>query len=238
MPGEQMDEKQLAEYLNMDLREVRKLAARGKIPCRRTSGGYVFRREQVDHWVEQQMHQMDPESLEGIEKGVSAHHGIEQETLSVCEMIPSGGMEVPLSARTKDAVVRRLVALADNAGLVYDPKKLVAEIRRREQMCSTAILPHVALPHPRRPMPYDIARSFLIVGSAASGVPFGAEDGSLTRLFFFICCKDDPTHLHVLARLASILHLRGATDDLLSAENARDMLEALRRCEEALTEVE
>jgi mannitol/fructose-specific phosphotransferase system IIA component (Ntr-type) len=235
MPGQQMNEKQVAEYLNMDVREVTKLAARGKIPCRRTAGGFVFRRGQVDHWVEERMHEMGRRRLAGIEKGVAAHHGIEPESVRICELVADGGVEVPLKARTRDATIRRLVALADEAGLVYAPKELEAEVRRREELCSTAILPHVALPHPRRPVPYDIARSFLVVGSSPGGIPFGAEDGSLTRLFFFICCKDDPTHLHVLARLASVLHLPGATDELLGAEDVDALRDALRRHEESLT---
>ncbi|MFP3936815.1 MAG: PTS sugar transporter subunit IIA [Phycisphaerae bacterium] len=235
MPGEQLDEKQLADYLNMDLRDVRKLASRGKIPCRKTRSGYVFRRGEVDHWVEQRMHELGPDRLGDIEKGVTAHHGIEPESLRICDMIPDGGIEVPLAARTRNSTMRRLVELADKAGLVFDPKKLVAEIEHREEMCSTAIFPHVALPHPRRPMPYDIARSFVIIGSSPGGIPFGSEDGSLTRLFFFTCCKDDPTHLHVLARIASVLHLQGASEELLTAENPDDLLAALRRREEELT---
>ncbi|MGC9455114.1 MAG: PTS sugar transporter subunit IIA [Phycisphaerae bacterium] len=236
MPGEQLDEKQVADYLNMDVRDVQKLAARGKIPCRKTRSGYVFRRGEVDHWVEQRMHEMGPEQLGEIERGVTAHHGIEPESLRLSEMIPAGGVEVPLSARTRDSAVRRLVELADEAGLVYEPRKLVSEIRHREEMCSTAIFPQVALPHPRHPLPYDISRSFLIIGSSPGGIPFGADDGSLTRLFFFICCKDDPTHLHVLARLAGVLHLEGATDELMAADSPDVVLSVLRRREEALTE--
>lgn len=235
MPGEQMDEKRVAEYLNMDVRDVTKLASRGKIPCRKTPRGYVFRRTEVDHWVEQRMHELGPQRMEDIEKSVTAHHGIEPESVRMCDMIPPGGIEVPLSARTRDATVRRLVALADKAGLVYDPKKLISEIRHREEMCSTAIFPRVALPHPRRPMPYDIARSFVIVGVSPGGIPFGSEDGSLTRIFFFVCGKDDPTHLHVLARVASVLHLSGATEELLSAVDADEVLSVLHRLEDSLT---
>jgi len=41
------------------------------------------------------------------------------------------------------------------------------------------LIPGVALPHPRHPLPYDIAASFVVVGLTGAGIPFGAEDGSL-----------------------------------------------------------
>ncbi len=206
MPHEQMNERQVADYLHMDLRELSKLASRGAIPCRKTARGFVFRKGDVEHWVEAQMHQLPRHRLAGIEKGVSRHHGFDHEAMLVAPLIPPGGLAAPLKARTREAVLRGMVDLADRAGMVYAHDELLEEVRDRETLCSTALAPGVAMPHPRHPLPYGIAASFVVVGLTQSGVPFGAADGSLTRLFFLICCKDDRTHLHVLARLAQMLH--------------------------------
>ena len=56
MPHEQMNERQVGDYLHMDLRELNKLASRGAIPCRKTAKGFVFRKRDVEQWVEAQMH--------------------------------------------------------------------------------------------------------------------------------------------------------------------------------------
>lgn len=224
MPHEQMDEKQVAAYLHMDPREVRKLASRGQMPCRRVRDGFLFRKGELDHWVETQMHRLPRETLSRIEKGVTAHHGFgTHEALLIAPMIPPGGLVVPLEARTRDAVLRAMVALADSTGVVYGKDDLLKHVRAREELCSTAIVPGVALPHPRSPLPYDIERSFVVAGLTPSGVPFGAADGSLTRLFFLICCKDESTHLHVLARLAQILHDPGVIDDLMDSSSGDDL---------------
>jgi PTS system nitrogen regulatory IIA component len=61
------------------------------------------------------------------------------------------------------------------------------------------------------------------VGLSQNGIVFGNPDGSPTRLFFLICCKDDRTHLHVLARLAAMLHDEAAVDELLNAPDADEM---------------
>ena len=124
-----------------------------------------------------------------------------------------------------------LIDLAESAGLVYNREELARQIRARDELCSTALVPKVALPHPRHSVPYDIAESFVVVGLAPGGIPFGAEDGSLTRLFFLICCKDDRTHLHVLARLARMLHAPQHVDRLLAATEPDRLRHLLRELE-------
>jgi mannitol/fructose-specific phosphotransferase system IIA component (Ntr-type) len=127
------------------------------------------------------------------------------------------------------------VDLAELNDLVYVRDELLNEIRTREELCSTAMAPGVAMPHPRHPVPYDIADSFVVVGLTPSGIPFGAEDGSLTRLFFLICCKDDRTHLHVLARTAQILHDDRFVAELMETESPAELGRMLFEKEQEIT---
>lgn len=232
MPHEQMNEQQVAAYLHMDLREVLKLAARGQMPCRKVSGRFVFRQGDVDHWVEQQMHKLPKDRLAGIEKGVSRHHGFEARSLLVWPLISAGGIIVPLGARTRDASIRRLIDHADEAGVVYAKDDLLNEVQKREELCSTAIFPEVALPHPRHPVPYDIATGFIVVGLTSAGIPYGAPDGSLTRLFLLICCKDERTHLHVLARLGQMFQDQDDLARMIAAESSERLGRILLECEQ------
>lgn len=228
-----MNERQVAAYLHMDVRELMKLASRGKIACRKVGQGFQFRKGQVDHWIEAHLHTLDKGRLAGIERGVTAHHGVDHAELEVCPLIPPEGLAVPLGARTRAGVLRGMVALADKAGLVYDRGDLLDEIQKREELCSTALFGEVALPHPRHPLPYDIAESFIVVGLAPGGIPFGAADGSLTRLFFLICCKDERTHVHVLARLARMLWDPCLLSLLTEAQSPEEMRQRLIEFERA-----
>ncbi len=228
MPNEQMDEQQVAVYLSMDAREIIKRASRGQIPCRKTGDQkFIFRRADLDRWVWEQMHNFNRHELAGIERGVSEHHGVDSEAPIVCPLIPDAGIAVPLAAKTRAAALRALVDQAEAAELVYNRDDLLNELQGREQLCSTALLPGIAFPHPRHPLPYDIAASFIIVGQSPVGVPFGAEDGSLTKLFFLVCVKDERTHLHVLARLVRMLDDHGVAETLLACETAEALAEAL-----------
>jgi PTS system nitrogen regulatory IIA component len=233
MPHEAMNVEQVGRYLKLTVEEVIKRASRGQIPARRVRGEFQFLKGEVDHWVETNMPELSHDRLGEIEHGVSAHHGFDPHQKLLMALAPPGGVVAVLPAKTRDAAIRCLVEAAQSAGLVYDAARLVSEVRQREDLCPTAIAPHVALPHPRHPLPYDIAESFVIVGRTPGEIPFGAPDGTLTRLFFLICCKDDRTHLHVLARISRIL------DDetiaaLLEAPDAEAMRAILDRRETAV----
>jgi excisionase family DNA binding protein len=228
MPHEQMTEQQLAEYLRLDLRQILKWAARGQIPCRKVGDEkFLFRRSDVDHWVWQRMHDFDRDDREGIERGVSEHQGCDPDQPIVCPLIPEAGCRVPLDARTRQSAIDTLLDIAETCDLLYNRQELREELRGREQLCSTALLPRIAFPHPRHPLPYDIAESFIVVGLTPTGIPFGAEDGSLTRLFFLVCCKDERTHLHVLARLVRMLDQPQAIELFLSADDGEHLCERL-----------
>ncbi len=231
MPHEVMNEQQVAAYLHLDAREVTKLASRGQIPARRQGERFVFRKSDVDHWVETQMHELGRERLGQIERGVRAHHGFEEDAMLLTRLIPEGGIAVPLPAKTRSSVLRGLVDLADACHLVWAQDELLQEIEQREDLMTTGLVGGVAFPHPRHPLPYSIAQSFVVVGLTSTGVPFGALDGSLTRLFFLICCKDDRTHLHVLARLAQILHDEADVQWMLEAQSADELRQTIRDIE-------
>jgi len=231
MPFELMDTQQVAKYLHLDAREVRRLAARGRMPCRKRKAGFVFRKIEIDHWIEAQLHELPRRRLAEIEHGVRSHHGIAETDLLVHRMIPPGGVAIPLTSRTAGSALRDLVSMAETAGMVYAPDELYKTVRDRERMQSTALTRDVALPHPRRHTPYDIAESFIVIGRSPRGLPFGAPDGSLTRLFFLICCKDDRTHLHVLARLGRMLHNRETVNALLDAADEQEVRDELRASE-------
>ena len=127
-----------------------------------------------------------------------------------------------------------MVTLASNTGLVYDEKALVEAVLAREELCTTALEGGIAIPHPRRPLPYAIADSILVVARASRGIVFGALDGKLTDLFFFVAAQDDHHHLHILARLCRMLHDDTWAAQLRAAKTANAMIELMKQREREL----
>jgi PTS system nitrogen regulatory IIA component len=95
----------------------------------------------------------------------------------------------------------------------------------------------VAIPHPKRPLsPSLLGDSVIAYGRTPSGIPFGAPRGGLTDIFFLVCCRDDRTHLQVLARMSRLLLRPEFLDELRAAETPAETWEVITNAERDLIE--
>jgi PTS system nitrogen regulatory IIA component len=231
MGSDMMSLEQLAVYLQRDLREVSKLANRGHLPGHKVGGQWRFARAEINQWIETQIPAYTDQQLTALEKGDTRTE--ESEPL-VTTLLSEASMAVPLAASTRASVLKELVALAEQTWQVYDPNAILEAIRQREEMGSTGLPSGVAIPHPRRPLPNALGESVMAYGRTASGIPFSAPGGTLTDIFFLVCCRDDRTHLQVLARLSRLLLRPGFVDELRDAETAAQSWQLLAEAEREL----
>ena len=124
--------------------------------------------------------------------------------------------------------MKELVVLAGATDLLYDADGLLEALHQREELCSTAMAAGIAIPHPRRPLQYAVAKPILVIANTVQGIGFGAPDGHLTDLFFMTCSQDDHHHLHILARLCRMLNNSSLPDDLRLADCPDEMIELIR----------
>jgi PTS system nitrogen regulatory IIA component len=232
MGNETLDLAQLASLLRRDQRELSKLASRGQLPGRKVGGDWRFARADIRQWIETEMPGFDDAQLKRLEE---ANPDPVEPLLT--NLLAPDSVEVPLQARTPSSVTRAMVRLAEQSWQVYDPEAVLGAVRAREEMASTALENGVALLHPRRPLPNALGESVLAFGRTAGGIPFGGPRSRLTDLFFLICCRDDRTHLRVLARLSRLMLRPGFLETLRAAETSADALQVIRSTEaELLTE--
>jgi PTS system nitrogen regulatory IIA component len=231
MGSDMMDMEQLAAYLQRDVREVGKLASRGHLPGHKVGGEWRFARAEINQWIEKQMPTLTEKELTNLES--SASRGDVTEPL-VASLLSEASVAVPLAASTRASVLKELVALAEQSWQVYDPEAILDAVRQREEMASTALPSGVAIPHPRRPLPAALGESVMAFGRTASGVPFGDPNGGLTDLFFLVCCRDDRTHLRVLARLTRLFLRPGFLDELRAAQTPGEAWQAIVSAEQQL----
>jgi PTS system nitrogen regulatory IIA component len=228
MGSDMMDMEQLAAYLRRDVREVGKLASRGRLPGHKVGGQWRFARAEINQWIETQMHSLSEKELSNLES-----RGGDAEPL-LANLLSEASIAVPLAASTRASVLKELVSLAEQSWQVYDPEAILDAVRQREEMMSTALPSGIAIPHPRRPLPAALGESVLAYARTASGIPFGAPNGNLTDMFFLVCCRDDRTHLRVLARLTRLFLRPGFLDELRAAETPRDSWETIAGAEQQL----
>jgi len=234
MAHDMMNVDQLASYLQRDAREVQKWASRGYLPTHKVSGEYRFHPAEINHWLETQMHAYTEEELTNLEQGAAGRGGSDQQPL-LTTMLSEATIAVPLPSSTKASVLRELVKVAEQSWQVYDADAVLEAIRQREELGTTALESGVAIPHPRRPLPNALGESVIAFGRTSAPIPFGAPRGGLTDLFFLVCCRDDRTHLRVLARLSRLLLRPGFADELRAADSATAVYQVIEAAEQDLT---
>jgi PTS system nitrogen regulatory IIA component len=231
MGSDTMDLNELAIYLRRDVRDVSKWASRGYLPGQKVSGEWRFHRAEINHWIETQLPGYTDEQLLALEQ--DAHSRQKEEPL-LSELLSEATIAVPLPASTRTSVLRELVTLAEQSWQVYDPEAILNAIRTREDMGSTALETGVAIPHPRRPLPNALGESLVAYGRTSTSIPFGASSGVGTDIFFLVCCRDDRTHLRVLARLSRLLLRPDFLDKLRAAETAAETYQLIEEAERDL----
>ncbi len=223
---------ELAREMGRDLREVERLAAKGNIPGRRVDGNWVFQANEIREWIEKEFENYSVDQWEALESSQQSEE-VDQEC-PVTSLLQLETMEIPIQARTKRSVLTRLVKLAGNSYQVWSPDEVLKAVIERETIQSTAMEEGVAIPHPRNPMPDAIGESIIAFGSSSNGIPFGGTRG-LTHLFFLILCRDNTTHLQVLARLGRLFKIPGFLRELSHAETPEEAYRIIEDAEKTLS---
>jgi len=234
MPYRSLTLKDLARMLGADARRLERMAAGGEIPCQKVGGQLRFNRAEITEWLQQNMATMHRDHLAEVDAGITAHREVHEEEPIVTPLLRPEAITTQLNARGKTGVLKELVALATETGFVYDDQALLEAVQAREELCTTAVEGGIAIPHPRRPLPYDLADSVLAIARAGRGIVFGALDGKLTDLFFLTASQDDHHHLHLLARLCRMLHDEKWVEELRHAETAEEMVELMAQREQVV----
>jgi len=233
MPYRTFNLNEAAIYLHLARTDLETMVQRREIPVEAQGNRLVFRKKDIDTWASQRILGLSHKRLATYHKQTSAQtRDLSNHALIVATLVRPEAIEPALTSKTKSSVLRDIVALADRASLVCNPRDFLQSLVERERLCSTALADGIALLHPRNHDPYMVATSFISIGRAIHPVPFGAPDGNRTDLFFLIGCQDDRLHLHVLARLCMMSKQTKVLLQLRAAESAKAMVAILRQAEE------
>ncbi len=235
MPHKAMNLRQAAAFLHMTEADVRSLAMHGEIPFERPGDNLLFRRGELKAWCSRRVLGLRGRQLRDYHgAGILQHYEQPGHVGIATDLSEAGSMAPALRAKTRAAVLREMVSLAEGTGFLYDPADLVEELEQREALSSTGIEGGIALLHPRHHDPYMVEESFVCIGRTPRPIPFGSPDGRATDLFFLVCCDDDRTHLLVLARVCMLCHDTDLPARLRAAASAEEMYAALAATEKVL----
>lgn len=227
---------EVADYLHLSRGDVEKLVRRNEIPFERRGEKLVFSRNDIDAWASKRIIGTSKGGLAEFHKKSSASsakaQNLSKEHAIIPDLLKPAFINPAMKSKTKASLIGDMVALADSTNLLLQKDDLLKSLREREQMCSTALAGGIALLHPRTHQPFMFENSFMVLGRTIQPVPFGSPDGMTTDLFFLVCCQDDRTHLHVLARLCVLCYQTTLLLDLREAGTADEMYNLLVSAEQ------
>lgn len=220
-----------AAFLRMDPGQLRQMAVCGDIPCVYHGERLFFEHEELDNWFSRRLinHQPISGASNGKRKGNDNGFGADLPPIYTFCSVETICADLP--GKTKPAILRALTDLSEKSGLLYDPREFMEELKKREDVASTAMAEGVALVHPEQRDEYICEAPFIALGRTAQPIFFGNQDGVATDLFFVIAGPDNAFHLGLLARLCQLISTTPLLQLLREATDENDMYEALRSVE-------
>ncbi|MHC4787868.1 MAG: PTS sugar transporter subunit IIA [Planctomycetota bacterium] len=148
--------------------------------------------------------------------------------MDLATLISENTVRVPLEGFDKEEAIAELVEVLVRAGKVQDRDGVLEALYARESKGSTGIGGGVAIPHAKHP---EVERVVLAVGVSRDGIEFDAADGELVYLVFLVLAEahNPGPNVEVLADIGHLMQVPGVYEEMISAQSARDLMEAIQK---------
>lgn len=197
---------ELGRQMGKSVKELKKLAEREKLEGFKQQGKWFFTADSLMLYLENGLKEQDDAAKGRLPQFVEQSQlSKDLENFSILDFLKPDSIMLPFSAKTSSAVFRDLVDLGVQSGQIWEPEKMIDELKKREEISSTALENGVALLHPSHPLPSIISETFLILGIAPRGIPFGGGYNNLTDIFFLIGSYEREIHLKLLRAIALMI---------------------------------
>lgn len=154
---------------------------------------------------------------------------------TVSEALRKGGIFYDLPGESPEDALREVVArLTLPPGL--DPEFLLQTLLARESLGSTALGNGIAIPHVRSPIVGQAGESAIGLCFLRNPLDFDAPDGRPVTVMFTLVTPNVKEHLHLLAKLAYLLHDQPFQELLNRAGSEAEIMAAIRVLEAPILE--
>lgn len=204
-----------AQQLGCDVKFLRNAATSGEVLFSMNGDRMMFDPADLDDWYSNLLLR-DP-----------ARNKTAPQEVRLVELCPAEAVDAHLEGKTKAAVLKNLAALCEKTGLLYDAAEFLEELRKREDVASTAMKEGVALVHTQNHDEFLCEREFIAVARTDSPVFFGNPDGVPTDVFFVIAAQDSNTHISILAQLCRAIVSTPLLQNIRNADTPEEIIHAL-----------
>jgi PTS system nitrogen regulatory IIA component len=190
--------KDAAQILNVTEKTVYRWIKQEVIPCYRINEQFRFNRSELLEWATSRRIQVHPDIFK------------EEETSdvvmpSLTEALKAGGVSYRIGGTDPASVLRSIVDVLMLQEEV-DRDFLYEVLLARETLGSTGLGGGIAIPHVRNPVVLHVTKPTVTLCFLENPIDFKAIDGQPVNILFTLISPSVRAHLHLLSRLAFVLH--------------------------------
>ncbi|WP_129691004.1 PTS fructose transporter subunit IIABC [Gottfriedia acidiceleris] len=155
--------------------------------------------------------------------------------MRITELLKIDTVLIDLNSSSKMSVIDELIQVLDHAGKLNDKQQFKEAILTREGQSTTGIGEGIAIPHAKTAAVKTPAIAF---GRSKDGIDYESLDGQPAHLFFMIAASEgaNNAHLETLSRLSSLLMDEEFRGSLLSAKDAKEIIQLIDQKEKSLND--
>ena len=149
---------------------------------------------------------------------------------SLMEYLPESHILMNLKAKEKFSAIEEMVHFLKKNKLLEDTDDALELLRQREEIYSTGIGRSLAVPHA---LSKKIEKTILALAFLKKGIPFESIDQAPVHFVFLLLGPEENqrTHLQILAKIARLFRDRKLRDELIKAQTAKHLRDALAKYE-------
>jgi excisionase family DNA binding protein len=219
--------KELAKLLRVNERTILRMQETGQIKGVKIGGQWRFNGSEIDQLF------FPDKATTGEATVPVAEFGRSHLSVPISRVLTPERMVLELKASDRDAAIHELCDRIRKQGLLLNVKELEERVIAREELLSTGVGNHIAIPHPRDPVSNLTEMGALVFGRSKVGVDFNAVDGKPVHLVFLLCCQNIEMHLHMMGKLARLLHQEAVVERLMASKTPEDVQRLLLEVERA-----
>ena len=146
--------------------------------------------------------------------------------MKIADFLEEKAVTAELKSTDKDSILKELVGLLADAGVIKDNEEMVKILLEREALGSTGIGNGIAIPHGKSE---KIKKLTAALGICRGGMDFNSLDGEPVYIFFLLIAPEEAPgpHLKALARISRLLRDKFFRERLKTASDVKTILEII-----------
>ncbi len=218
--------KQVAEYLMVSEKTVYRMLDRNQLPAVRVGAQWRFRRQDIDSWLAEEVRRVEFEGKRGVLDATESD-------IAIAPLLAPENVWLGVAPSSRDDLIRFLIREAA-IDLHADRDHLVQSILDREAICSTAVIPPAAFPHPNDPRPFRFSRKRVLLAVLREPLDFHDPQGHRPRIVGVILARSVQGQLLALSRAIKLFSDSTLVDHLTAARKPEEAIRLVSEAEAAI----